>query len=156
MSVSPGRSFPLGATPVEGGVNFSVLSSQASRLRNDTPDIQSLSLNQILRGAEIRVHGVSLGAPDLSPSSHSLAVTVREPGGTTLFHVMFNAHWEALTFEIPRLDRRVHEGWRRWIDTSREAPEDISENLGPPVEGPSYMVHPRSLVMLSAATRASS
>jgi glycogen operon protein len=32
MSVSPGNSFPLGATPVEGGVNFSVYSSGASRL----------------------------------------------------------------------------------------------------------------------------
>ena len=32
MNISPGRCFPLGATPVEGGVNFSVFSSQASRL----------------------------------------------------------------------------------------------------------------------------
>ena len=32
MNVSPGRSFPLGATPVEGGVNFCVFSSEASRL----------------------------------------------------------------------------------------------------------------------------
>ena len=32
MNVSPGRSFPLGATPVEGGVHFSIYSSQACRL----------------------------------------------------------------------------------------------------------------------------
>ncbi|HVN37311.1 MAG TPA: glycogen debranching protein GlgX [Myxococcota bacterium] len=32
MIVSAGRSFPLGATPVEGGVNFCVFSSGASRL----------------------------------------------------------------------------------------------------------------------------
>src|SRR5512139_3830016 len=32
MSVSAGRSFPLGATPVEGGVNFCVFSRRASRL----------------------------------------------------------------------------------------------------------------------------
>ena len=32
MNVSPGRSFPLGATSVEGGVNFSVFSSQAAWL----------------------------------------------------------------------------------------------------------------------------
>jgi glycogen operon protein len=125
------------------------------RLLGDTPDIQSLSLNQTLREAEIQPHGVRLGAPDLSASSHSLAVTVRGPGGTMLFHFMFNAYWEALTFEIPRVDPAVHAGWRRWIDTSREAPEDISEDLGPPVEGAGYTVHARSLVMLSAALRAS-
>ena len=32
MNISPGRCFPLGATPVQGGANFSVFSSQASRL----------------------------------------------------------------------------------------------------------------------------
>ena len=32
MNISPGRCFPLGATLVEGGVNFCVFSSQASRL----------------------------------------------------------------------------------------------------------------------------
>ena len=32
MTVSPGRSFPLGATVVEGGVNFCVYSGRAKRL----------------------------------------------------------------------------------------------------------------------------
>jgi glycogen operon protein len=47
------------------------------RLLGDTPDIESLSLNQILRQAENQPHGVRLGAPDLGADSHSLAVTVR-------------------------------------------------------------------------------
>ena len=42
---------------------------------------QGLSLNEILREAEIQPHGVRLNAPDLSAESHSLAVTVRGPGG---------------------------------------------------------------------------
>jgi pullulanase/glycogen debranching enzyme len=40
------------------------------------PGVQGLSLNELLRRGEIEVHGVRLRKPDLSPSSHSLAVTV--------------------------------------------------------------------------------
>jgi isoamylase len=126
------------------------------RLLGDTPEMQGASLNQILRKAEIHPHGVRLGAPDLSAESHSLAVTVRGPGGAALFHVMFNAYWEPLTFELPPLAPGVHECWRRWIDTYRDAPEDIADDFGPSVEGPSYAVQARSLVVLFAALRGAS
>ena len=62
-----------------------------------------LSLNQLLRRAEIDWHGVQLGRPDWSDSSHSLALTVR-PRQRQIplwLHVMFNAYWEALDFELP-------------------------------------------------------
>jgi hypothetical protein len=52
--VSPGRSFPLGATSVEGGVNFSVFSSQASWLE--------LLLFDRASDAE-PAHVIRLGAP---------------------------------------------------------------------------------------------
>jgi isoamylase len=123
------------------------------RLLADTPEMQGASLNEILRKAEIHPHGVRLGAPDLSAESHSLAVTVRGPGGAALFHVMFNAYWEPLSFELPPLTPGVHECWRRWIDTSRDAPEDIADDFGPSVEGPAYAVQARSLVVLFAALR---
>jgi glycogen operon protein len=126
------------------------------RLLGDAPEMQGASLNQILRKAEIHPHGVRLGAPDLSAESHSLAVTVRGPGGAALFHVMFNAYWEPLSFELPPLTPGVHEGWRRWIDTYRDAPEDIADDFGPPIEGPSYAVQARSLVVLFAALRGAS
>ena len=121
------------------------------RLLGDTPDIESLSLNQILAGGG-------------DPAARCEAGRARperrfaQPRGdgararrNTLFHVMFNAYWEPLTFELPRWDPGVHEGWRRWIDTSRDAPEDICDDLGPSVEAPGYTVHARSLVVLSAA-----
>ena len=123
------------------------------RLLGDTPEMQGASLNEILRKAEIHPHGVRLGAPDLSAESHSLAVTVRGPGGAALFHVMFNAYWGPLSFELPPLTPGVHECWRRWIDTSRDAPEDIADDFGPSVEGPAYAVQARSLVMLFAPLR---
>jgi glycogen operon protein len=126
------------------------------RLLGDTPEMQGASLNQILRQAEIHPHGVRLGAPDLSAESHSLAVTVRGPGGAALFHVMFNAYWEPLTFELPPFTPVVHESWRRWIDTSRDAPDDIADDFGPSVEGPAYAVQARSLVVLFAALRGAS
>ena len=63
---------------------------------------------------------------------------------------MFNAYWEPLAFELPPLTPGVHGCWRRWIDTYRDAPEDIHDGLGPSVEGPSYTVQARSLVVLFA------
>jgi glycogen operon protein len=126
------------------------------RLLGDTPEMQGASLNDILRKAEIHPHGVRPGAPDLSAESHSLAVTVRGPGGAALFHVMFNAYWEPLSFELPPLTPGVHEGWRRWIDTYRDAPEDIADDFGPSVDGPAYAVQARSLVVLFAALRGAS
>jgi glycogen operon protein len=112
--------------------------------------VQGVSLNEALREADIHPHGVRLDAPDLSHHSHSLAVTVRAPGGAAQFHVMFNAYWEALTFELPRPGSGVH-AWRRWIDTYRDAPDDVCEEaLAPSVDGGRYTVQSRSLVALFA------
>jgi isoamylase len=114
------------------------------------PGVQGASLNDILRQAEIQPHGVNLNEPDLSAESHSLAVTVRGPGAAALFHVMFNAYWEPLTFELPRLTPPVHERWRRWIDTYRDAPEDIRDDFGAVVASSRYTVQARSLAVLVA------
>jgi glycogen operon protein len=113
--------------------------------------IEGLSLNQLLRRAEVQPHGIRLNQPDLSAESHSLAVTVRDRTRPVTFHAMFNAYWEPLVFELPRLGRDVKGGWRRWIDTDRDAPGDVCE--GPPaaaVDGPTYTVQARSLVVLFA------
>jgi glycogen operon protein len=120
----------------------------------DELGVKGLSLNEILREAEIQLHGVTLNSPDLSSESHSLAITVRgrgQTGRTALFHVMFNAYWEALTFELPSMVAGVNQTWRRWIDTYRDPPDDIIDDAhGPSVDGPSYTVHARSLVVLFA------
>jgi len=115
------------------------------------PGVDGLSLNEILRTAEIQPHGVRLNEPDVRPESHSLAVTLRGPGGVQ-FHVMFNAYWEPLSFELPRLPAGRHEGWRRWIDTDRAAPADIYDapSRAPVVGGPDYTVQARSLAVLFA------
>jgi glycogen operon protein len=111
--------------------------------------IAGLSLNELLRRANIEVHGIRLNAPDPRPESHSLAVTVRDIERADLLHVMFNAYWEPLVFELPPLDPQRR--WRRWIDTDRATPDDVHDwTLAPSVEGPTYAVQPRSLVTLVA------
>ena len=116
----------------------------------DILGVERMSLNELLREADIQPHGVRLNEPDLSPESHSLAVTARGTGRRLLFHVMFNAYWEPLVFELPRLGPDVLGSWRRWIDTDRDTPDDVRDGLGPSVEDASYTVHARSLVVLLA------
>ena len=110
-----------------------------------------LSLNELLRRAEIDWHGVRLGQPDWSDDSHSLACTIR-PGLYHVpfwLHIMSNAYWEALDFALPDVPETAVSGWQRWIDTARESPEDITDPwLGPPVGGTQYRVMPRSMSAL--------
>jgi isoamylase len=111
--------------------------------------IAGLSLNELLRRTKIEVHGIRLNEPDASPESHSFSVTVRDIERADLLHVMFNAYWEPLVFELPSLEPR--RPWRRWIDTGRDAPDDVHDwALAPFVEGLTYAVQPRSLVTLVA------
>jgi isoamylase len=113
--------------------------------------IEGVSLNELLQQAEIHAHGVRLNEPDLSLDSHSLAFTVRNKRRAVMFHVMFNAYWEPLTFELPNPGPDVGTCWRRWIDTYRDAPDDVCDTPpASPVESGSYTVQARSLVVLFA------
>jgi glycogen operon protein len=115
---------------------------------------RNLSLNQFLRQARVQVHGVMLHRPDWSYESHSLAYTAWDPGGQGTFHIMINAYWEPLAFELPPLVDGPHAGWRRWIDTYNESPDDISDEAeAPPVQGPTYLVRPRTVAALFARTQ---
>ncbi len=119
-------------------------------LRDEEPERQRLSLNQLLRKAKKAWHGVKLGQPDWGACSHSLALSVEAPKEKLLFHVILNAYWEPLDFELPQADGS-QSSWRRWIDTSLDSPDDIVawENA-PPVPTCSYQAGPRSVVVLFA------
>jgi glycogen operon protein len=94
---------------------------------------------------------VKLDRPDWGPHSHSLAVTVQGPRLDAAVHMMINAYWESLDFELPPVPSECKGPWHRWIDTSRDSPEDICEWLcGVPVMASHYAVAPRSLVILVA------
>ncbi len=64
-------------------------------------------------------------------------------------HLMTNAYWEALEFDLPAVPEAAVSGWQRWIDTALESPEDIIEpSAAPLVCGTQYRVMPRSFAAL--------
>jgi len=109
-----------------------------------------MTLNELLRRQPIEWHGVRLGAPDWSHESHTLAATIRPVGGRGAIHLMANAYWEPLEFEIPPAGAGGR-SWRRCLDTSLPSPDDIREwEAAPAVDGQVYPVGPRSVVVLLA------
>jgi isoamylase len=124
----------------------------ARRLFRDLePERQSVTLNEILRESNKAWHGVRLGQPDWSDSSHSLTITAEGPNKEYSFHVILNAYWEALEFELPKPGDNDRNFWRRWIDTTLESPLDIVDwEKAPSVPGSTYRVGPRSVVVLFA------
>ncbi len=107
------------------------------------------SLAETLRQIDIRWHGVELQKPDWSDCSRSLAVTLRTQHRT--LHMMFNAFWEAMHFQLPE----IYGGWLRVIDTFAPSPRDILPLGDAPVfSEDSYLVHARSIVVFVASERA--
>jgi isoamylase len=120
------------------------------RARRDVePELTRMSLARLLERAHIVWHGVEVGQPDWSHHSHSLAVTAANRDGGLAFHMMLNAYWEPLDFALPAAGIDRASEWRRWIDTAREAPDDIvAWHDAPPVPGATYRVEPRSVIVL--------
>ena len=123
----------------------------ARRLVRDVePERQRLSLNQVLRTATKAWHGVKQGQPDWGDSSHSLAFCAEVPHDKQFFYVIFNGYWEPLDFELPAVGIR-DDGWRRWIDTSLDSPDDIVDwQTARPIARFSYRTEARSVVVLFA------
>ena len=135
-----------------------------------------LSLAEFLQAADVRFGGVRADDPDTSTDSHSIAITMSGVPGT--LHLVLNAYWEALDFELPSVDAGSatggraaavpaagspgsparpadHDagfpaGWRVLVDTSLASPDDVRQFAGAPaVDGPAYRVGPRSVVLLA-------
>lgn len=72
-------------------------------------------------------HGTSLGAPDWSWNSRSLALHIVEIEAEAIadsVYLISNAHDQALRFELPQISRQ---SWVRFLDTSLPAGLDITE-----------------------------
>jgi glycogen operon protein len=118
-------------------------------LRTTAIEQRRLSLTDALRQATFAWHGVNLWQPDWAPQSHALAfgADMREAG--LKLHLIMNAYWEPLQFELPPLE--ADRAWRRWIDTSLESPSDITSWEDAPMIGSGhYTAGPRSVVVLWA------
>jgi glycogen operon protein len=122
----------------------------ARRLMRDVEyERRRISLNQMLCDGTKAWHGVKLEQPDWSSGSHSLAFNADLPGHELTFHLILNAYWEPLDFELPILSSG--ERWRRWIDTALDPPQEIVEwQAAPPVPGYTYGAAPRSVVVLGS------
>ena len=107
----------------------------------------------MLRNQPVQWHGVRLNSPDWGHESHVVAATVPIRGNQLLLHIMVNAYWEALLFETPQVSE-AHEPWRRYVDTFLDSPDDICNwSSAPTVTGPTYLVQPRSVVLLLTRSR---
>jgi isoamylase len=121
-------------------------------LRDVEHEEKRVALNQLLLQEDIIWHGVRLGEPDWRHSSHSLAFTVRLTMDRTHYHIILNAYWEPLEFELPSVADGSRHQWCRWIDTFLDSPNDIVEwERAPSVPSRSYCAGPRSVVVLFAA-----
>jgi isoamylase len=130
---------------------FVTLLNARRLLRDLEPGRERVSLNQLLRGSNLSWHGVKLGQPDWSESSHSIAFSVEIRKERLLFHLIANTYWEPLDFELPRVDKPGKNPWRRWIDTALDSPHDILPwETAESVSGYSYHAKARSVVMLFA------
>ena len=119
-------------------------------LRDAEPERQRVSLNQLIQQADISWHGVRLHEPDWNRSSHSVAFMARLTKERVSYHVILNAYWEPLEFELPAVAKGARP-WRRWIDTFLDSPQDIVDpERAPSVPGQTYRTEPRSVVVLFA------
>jgi glycogen operon protein len=103
-----------------------------------------LSLSEVLSRSRVRWHGVKLDRPDWSDHSRSVAFTIENFDRWS--HLIFNAFWEPIEFELPKPPRRF-QPWLRMIDTDRPSPDDIGHGVS--LGGESRIqVQPRSAVVL--------
>ena len=120
-------------------------------LRRFDGEQQRVSLNQLLRHARKAWHGTKLNQPDWSNQSHSLAVSASVWSEKLCFHLILNAYWEPLEFELPDETAAHGNPWRRWIDTSLASPDDIIDwPTAPIISDHIYRAGPRSVVVLIA------
>jgi isoamylase len=121
-------------------------------LRTAEHESQRTSLNQLLRQAKWSWHGVTIGQPDWGDCSHSLAFSADMRKEKMLLHLILNAYWEPLDFELPPVESAGGKPWRRWIDTALDSPQDIVDwQSAPAVPGTTYRAEARSVVVLVAS-----
>src|SRR5882724_9414045 len=132
---------------------FVTLLNARRLLRDMEHERQRVSLTEMIRTANKAWHGVKPNQPDWRDDSHSIAFTVEMRRERMLVHIILNAYWEPLDFELPPVAEGVAGHWRRWIDTALDSPHDIVPwQTAPALPVQTYRVEARSSVVLFAAT----
>jgi glycogen operon protein len=92
-------------------------------------------------------HGITLHGQTWKKDSHTLAFELYSPQGQEHLHIVFNAYWQTLTFEVPPL--KYGKSWHLIVDTAKEAPHDFYyPEQAPVVYHFKYQVESRSCVVL--------
>jgi glycogen operon protein len=118
-------------------------------LRDVQYERQRTSLTTLLNQAKRAWHGVKHLQPDWGDNSHCLALGAELKAEGLRFQFILNAFWEALPFELPKLEGG--ESWKRWVDTALDSPNDIVPwKQAQAISGDTYRAESRSVVMLIA------
>jgi glycogen operon protein len=121
-------------------------------LRDVEHERQRVSLTTLIEKAAKAWHGVNLNQPDWGDHSHSVALQAVLQNEGLHFYLIMNAYWKPLEFELPVLPKGT--GWRRWIDTGLDSPQDIVPwETAQSVPGTTYRAEARSVVMVHATDR---
>jgi len=132
---------------------FVTLLNAKRLLRDLEAEHRRLSLNELLRAAHITWHGIKLNQPDWQSDSHSIALSAESKNEKLKIHLMVNAYWEPLNFELPP-GNGSDNFWRRWVDTSLDSPNDIvAWESAPAVNAFTYEAKAHSVVVLYADLR---
>ncbi|MCL4869578.1 MAG: glycogen debranching protein GlgX [Anaerolineae bacterium] len=94
-------------------------------------------------------HGIHLYRPDWGDDSRSLAFTLRHTLRGEMIHILLNAYWQPLQFELPPLSPQ--EQWHRVVDSFLPSPDDyVTPDAAAPHPAFTYTAQPRSSVVLIA------
>jgi isoamylase len=130
-------------------LRFVTLLNARRRLRDTAHERQRWSLNELIRQASKTWHGVKVGQPDWGEHSHAFAFGAQLRQEGLSIYLILNAYWEPLEFELPPVGDSGAGSWRRWIDTSLDAPQDISPwETAASLSGCTYQAAARSVVVL--------
>ena len=122
-------------------------------MRDIDPERRRMPLADLIRRGTVIWHGVKLNQPDWSHDSHSIALSAELSKESLHVYFIFNGYREPLDFELPLAGDGHYGAWRRWIDTFREAPDDIVEwQTARFIVESTYRVGPRSMVVLWRGT----
>jgi glycogen operon protein len=101
-----------------------------------------------LTGTTFTAHGTTLGEPDWTNHSHALAFTLSNPNYGKSLHIMINAFWGDLQFELPH---QKQEHWQLILNTAASAaPHFFSSEKAAFVKTNYQLVKARSIIILEA------
>jgi len=113
-------------------------------MRSSDYERRGVSLVEAIRESKPEWHGVKLDQPDWGPTSHAVALGCNLPNQRLRLHMILNAYWRQLHFELPH-----GAAWRRWIDTALDPPDEIVDwRSSPLISDQVYSAGPRSVAVL--------